>query len=417
MKNILIEQNKHWQGYKYQSVKREKFSKFISYLPLRQIITITGIRRCGKSTLLKQAINYLIDEGVKPKNILFVNLEHPYFLNYHHDANFLETIYEEYLKLTNPQGKIYCFFDEIQYFKNWQVYIKSKYEISDIKFVITGSNSSMLSNELNTMLSGRSLNIYLDTFNFREFLNYKGIDFSDEMSIIANKIAIQRAKDEYLKWGGFYEVFSIDDEGVKADLLISYAKNIIYQDIVPRYGIRNSQVVEKLFFYLLSMATNILNYSTISQAFDVSDKTVKEYINYFEDTFLFKRIDRFHNKLKERVKSTKKLYVLDNGFLQIAPRFSKNSGVILENAVFNLLNNQNKGITYLKDRHEIDFFTDNNYIQVAFDVGDEKTLKRELRAFEYFAIKSQAEKYLITYDTTQTIDDIKIVSFDKFALK
>ncbi len=417
MKNILIEQNKHWQGHKYQSVKREKFSKFISYLPLRQIITITGIRRCGKSTLLKQAINYLIDEGVKPKNILFVNLEHPYFLNYHHDANFLETIYEEYLKLTNPQGKVYCFFDEIQYFENWQVYIKSKYEISDIKFVITGSNSSMLSNELNTMLSGRSLNIYLDTFNFREFLNYKGIDFSDEMSIIANKIAIQRAKDEYLKWGGFYEVFSIDDEEVKADLLISYAKNIIYQDIVPRYGIRNSQVVEKLFFYLLSMATNILNYSTISQTFDVSDKTIKEYINYFEDTFLFKRIDRFHNKFKERVKSTKKLYILDNGFLQIAPRFSKNSGVILENAVFNLLNNQYKEITYLKDRYEIDFFTDNNYIQVAFDVSDEKTLKRELRAFEYFEIKPEAEKYLITYDTTQTIDDIKIVSFDKFALQ
>ncbi len=153
MKNILIEQNKHWQGVKYTSVKRIKLDKLISYLPLRQIITITGIRRCGKSTLVKQAINHLIETGVNSKDILFLNLEHPYFLEYKHDANYLNTIYDEYIKLINPKGKVYCVFDEIQYFSNWQVYIKNKYEISDIKFIITGSNSSMLSNELNTLLS------------------------------------------------------------------------------------------------------------------------------------------------------------------------------------------------------------------------------------------------------------------------
>ena len=111
MKNILIEQNRHGNNYLYESVKREALAKLISYLSLKQIITITGIRRCGKSTLAKQAINYLIESGVAAKNIFFINLEHPLFL--------------EYLKLINPKGKIYCIFDEIQYFENWQVYIKS----------------------------------------------------------------------------------------------------------------------------------------------------------------------------------------------------------------------------------------------------------------------------------------------------
>ncbi len=336
MKNILIEQNKHWKNETYTSVERKKLTKLIDYLPLKQIITITGMRRCGKSTLVKQAINHLISNNVEVENILFINLEHPYFLEYKHDANFLNTIYDEYLKLMDPKGKVYCVFDEIQYFDNWQVYVKSKYENSDIKFIITGSNSSMLSNDLNTLLSGRSLNIHLDTFSFSEFLAYKNIDYHDEFSLIANKIDIARAKDEYLLWGGFYEIFEIDDTLIKQELLVSYAKNIIYQDIVPRYNIRNSEVVERLFFYLLSTASGVLNYTTLSKTFDVSDKTIKEYINYFEDTFMLKRIDKFHSKPKEKIKSSKKVYVLDNGFLQIAPKHSKNLGLALENMVFRL---------------------------------------------------------------------------------
>jgi len=178
----------------------------------------------------------------------------------------------------------------------------------------------MLSNELNTLLSGRSLNIHLDTFSFTEFLDFKNIAYRNELDRISNKIAIYRAKEEYLIWGGFYEVMEVDDENIKKDILLSYAKNIIYQDIVPRYNIRNSEAVERLFFYLLTTVTGQLNYTTLSDTFDVSDKTIKEYINYFEDVFLLKRIDKFHNKPKERIKSSKKIYALDNGFIQIAPK-------------------------------------------------------------------------------------------------
>lgn len=417
MKNTLIEQNQHWQKKPYKSTKREVLLKLISYLPLKQIITITGIRRCGKSTLAKQAINHLVESGVEAKNIFFINLENPIFLEYKHDASFLNVIYEEYLKLMNPSGKIYCIFDEIQYFENWQVYIKSKYESSDIKYIITGSNSSMLSNELNTLLSGRSLNIHLSTFSFREFLDYKQISYANEFEQITNKIQIARAKDEYLKWGGFCEVFEVEDEIIKKEILINYVKNIIYQDIVPRYGIRNSHTVERLFFYLLSNATTLLNYTTLATTFEISDKSIKEYINYFEDTFMLRRLDKFHNKPKERIKSFKKIYAMDNGFLQIAPKFSANLSNSLENFVFTILNQKYQEIYYLKELQEIDFLCEDTLYQVSYDISEAKTRQRELGSFAHFNKEGKYKNLLITYDTNENMQDIEVVSFERFIFK
>ncbi len=412
--DILVEQNPHWRGTAYASIKREKLQQLIKYLPLKQVITISGVRRCGKSTLAKQAMNYLLAEKVAAENIFFINLEHPFFLDFRHDANYLNTIHETYIKLMNPEGRVYIIFDEIQFFENWQVYVKSKYENSNIKFIITGSNSSMLSNEMNTLLSGRCLTIHLHTFSFTEFLDYKSIDYQNELVRIDHRIDIARAKDEYLKWGGFFEVFDVDDEQIKSELLISYAKNIIYQDIVPRYSIRNTEVVEKLFFYLLSNIGGTLNYTSLATTFAVSDKSIKEYLNYFEDAFLLKRIDKFHNKPKERIKSSKKVYALDNGFLQIAPRHSKNLGKSLENSVFLQLYRDHSAITYLKNNYEIDFFVNQNYFQVAYDISEPKTLKRELNAFKHFDISTKAACKLITYDSDVEHDAVEIIDFEHF---
>ena len=416
MKELLISQNSHWIGTKLDFIKRDKLSTLLEYLPLKQIITISGIRRCGKSSLAKQAINHLIESGVNPYNIFFINLEQPYFLEYKSDANYLNTIYEECLKLANPQGKIYVIFDEIQFFSNWQVFIKSKYESSDIKFIITGSNSSMLSNDLNTLLSGRSLNIHLDTFSFSEFLDFKEINHSNEIEKINNKIAIKRAVEEYMNWGGFYEVFSIENENLKKEILLSYAKNIIYQDIIPRYNIRNSEVVERLFFYLLSNSCAILNYTTLAKIFEISDKTIKEYINYFEDVFLLKRLDKFHNKEKEQIKSQKKIYTLDNGLLQLSTKFSQNFGQKLENLVFNVLNQNNENLTYLRDNYEIDFYTNKTLYQVSYKMDDEKTLNREINSFKYFNEDKTKESKIITLNESKNIDNIEVISIDEFIL-
>jgi len=416
MKNILIEQNPHWNNKHINSIRREKLTELIDYLPLRQVITISGIRRCGKSTLAKQVISYLVQNGINPYNIFFINLEQPYFLEYKHNANYLNTIYDEYLKLTNPQGKTYVIFDEIQFFENWQVFIKSKYESSDIKFIITGSNSSLLSNDLNTLLSGRTIGIHLNTFSFKEFLDYKGIAYNNEIERVTNRIDIARAKEEYLTWGGFYEVFDEPKEYIRKELLISYARNIIYQDIIPRYGIRNSNVLERLFFYLLSTATGILNYSKLAKIFDISDKSIKEYINYFEEVFLVRRVDKYHTKPKEKIRSSKKIYVTDNGFLQIANKHSKNLGIALENEVYNVLYANDNSVTYMREKYEVDFYTQNILYQVAYNIDDEKTRKRELGAFNYFKNSNTKACRLISFDRNELIGDIEILSFDEFTL-
>ncbi len=416
LSDILVEQNTHWNNQRYDYIRRQKFDKLISYLPLRQIITITGIRRCGKSSLVKDTIDYLMDNGTNSSNILFVNLENPYFLEYRHDPTYLDQIYNAFLKLHNPKGRVYVIFDEIQYFDHWQVYIKSKYESSDIKFIITGSNSSMLSNELNTLLSGRSLNIHLDTFSFGEFLDYKHIPHSNKIERTSNKIDIYKAKEEYIKWGGFFEVMEVEDENLKKDILYSYIKNIIFQDIVPRYNIRNWEVVERLLFYLLSNVTMQLNYSTLSDIFDVSDKTVKEYIGYFEDVFLIKRIDRFHNKIKEQIKSTKKIYTLDSGLVYVAPKHSANKGALLENWVYNHLRADNNKVYYLKDSKEVDFFTGRSMYQVSYSIKDPKTKKREIEAFEHFK-DIEGERILVTYDEEEEQNGVEILKIDEFVLQ
>lgn len=416
MKNILIEQNPHWAGSKQTFVHRDKLDKLIAYLPLRQIITITGIRRCGKSTLAKLAINHLIETGINPKNIVYVNLEQPSFLEVRHDPSYLGVIVDTYRQLADPQGRTYVIFDEIQFFDNWQVYIKSQYESSDIKFIVTGSNSSMLSNELNTILSGRSLNIHLDTFSFTEFLTFKGISYATEIDQVGNRIAIKRTQDEYLQWGGFYEVFTVADPVIKKDILTSYAKNILYQDIIPRYGIRNAEAIERLFFYLLANVTGVLNYTTLAGTFGINKRTVEEYIRYFEDVFLLQRLDKFHNKPKERIKSSKKVYALDNGFLQIAAKHSEDLGKSLENAVFIKLNQECESLSYLKDTYEVDFYTGETLYQVAYEISNEKTRTRELRSFKQFPQSESKPCRLITYEEKQMAEGVEILPLHEFLL-
>ena len=417
IKAILTEQNPHWQGEHYASVPREQLATLIEYLPLRQIITISGIRRCGKSVLAKQGIQYLLDQGVPPTQLLFLNLEQPWFIEHRHNAAYLNILYDTYLQLANPQGKVYVFLDEVQFFHNWQVFVKSKYENTNIKFIVTGSNSSLLSHDLNTLLSGRSLNIHLDTFSFREYLHYLGIAHHDALSRSQNRIALLQAFDTYLQWGGFFEVFTAPTPAIRKALLLSYAQNILYQDIVPRHQIRNAAVLEHLFFYLMTHATGEINYTTLSQTFGLSDKTIREYLAHFEATFLIKRLDRFHYKPKERIKSQKKLYALDNGLLQTATKPTRNLGQALENLVFIELNRRTPNLSYIRDTYEVDFFDGQTLYQVSYTLEEAKTRQRELHALEHFGAQLHKTGMILVADPLSKTDELPIETVPTWLLQ
>lgn len=419
MESILLEDNAHWVNPKCYDdfTHRDALKMALKYLTTKEVLAIIGARRVGKSTLAKLMIKELL-RTVNAKNIFFINLEKPGFIPYKNDPNYLQIIFDEYLKLANPNQneKIYFFIDEIQIFKHWEVFIKSKYESSNIKFIITGSNSSLLNTEFATLLTGRVLKLKLESFSFREFLRFHDIDISSKLLIVQNKIPIKRAFDEYLKWGGYYSVISNNDEEIKKEILKNIADDIILKDIVPRYSIKNSYQIRDMFYYLASNATNIINYSSLAKKLGIDAKTVKEYIAYFEDNFLISQLPKYHTKLSEQIKSVKKLYLNDNGFLNLSIYSNQNLGAFLENLVFIYLHAENENITYIKENQEIDFFTNKTLYQVSYDINDEKTKSREVNAFASTKIKSN-KKLLITYDTNGEENDVKIVDFINFALE
>lgn len=425
MDSILFEDNPHWTkdaSEVYNDyVHREKLELALEYLTPKSIVAIIGARRVGKSSLAKLMMKALLRE-VNPTNIFFINLEKPAFIPYKNDPNYLTKIYDAYLKIANPNldEKIYFFIDEIQIFNSWEVFIKSKYESSNIKFVITGSNASLLASSYATMLTGRVLKLELSSFNFREFLNYKKIDHSSKLQIIANRIAIEKAVDEYLKWGGYYSVFSTPSEQVKRSLLKNIAEDIILKDIVPRYSIKNSEAIRDLFFYVVSNATSSLNISKLAKKIGIDAKSVKEYIGHFEDNFLIRTIPNYHHKLTQQIRSTKKLYITDNGFLNLGVNRTQNQGVMSENMVFRALNEE--GLTYLLDGKECDFYLDGKLFQVSYDIEDEKTRKREFEGLRFFADKLGIESgVLVTYDNSEILNykgvDIEVVRLDEFLIE
>lgn len=386
----ITDQNPHWDGGLYhEEIRRDVLGKVEEYLDLPHIVSLVGVRRAGKSTLARQAINHLIrDKGINPRNILFLNLETPQFSRYRNDVASLERIYEDYLKLVIPEGTVYCFLDEVHFFPEWQVFVKNRYERKGIKFVVTGSNSRLLSSEFITLLSGRAIPVEVFPFSFPEFARAKGIEVGDRVSMLRERHKLRNAFDDFLRCGGFPETSFIEEEAARKEVLVMYARNILYQDIAPRFGIKKAQELENLFFYLTSNVASLYTYNRLSALVGLNDKTVKEYLSYFGDAYLLFTIDAFNFSVKEQIKSPKKVYAIDTGMAAAtAFSFSENIGHYLENLVYLQLKRNGKEVYYYKTAsgQEVDFAVreKNNLseiIQVAQDMKNEKTRTRELKA-------------------------------------
>lgn len=388
--DVIVDQNPQWEDVLFESgIPRKAMATVREYLDARQVISVVGVRRCGKSILLRQVINYLIrQKGVLPTNILFLNLENPYFTPYRKDIRNLEKLYADYLKLANPNGKIFVFLDELQYFSDWQVFVKSKYETENIKFFITGSNSQLLSSELITLLSGRTLPLVLYPFDFNEYLNARNEQVASAMQAIRNRNRLRKLCNDYLVEGGFPEVVLTESNTLKKDLLLNYAKNILYQDIVPRFELKKPYEVEKLFYYLVSNISALFTFNSLARAVGLSDKTVKDYVGFFNDAFLLYTLERYDFSLKKQLRAPRKIYCIDNGLsAAVAFSFSANIGRYLENMVFCSFLWAGQRVYYYKTKNglEVDFFrpeaiSSEKLLQVCAEMQDEKTRQRECRA-------------------------------------
>jgi len=390
---LLIDQNKHWQNkLENNYVQRDQLKSIEDRLSLKQILVITGIRRSGKSTLLKETINYLVKEKkINPKQILSLNLESPYLYNYREDPKNLDLLYREFIAINKleEEDQKYILLDEIQFFKDWQVFVKSRYETDNIKFIITGSNAQLLSSEFTTLLSGRTLELMILPFNLQEVLIAKNIKHGNRMYNVTNRDTIQQEFNNYLYEGGFPEVVLNNEKEKNKEILYEYYQNILIKDVMPRFNIKENANLEKLALYLATNVSNPYSYNNLKDLLNISDKTVKEYIKYLEKAYLFFEIERFDYSIKTQAKNPKKIYGIDNGLLNaISVKFSKNEGRLLENLTYIVLRKDSNSKTYYyktKNNLEIDFLTTKNnnvdkLIQVCSDLDDNKTKERELKA-------------------------------------
>lgn len=358
---------------------------------------ISGIRRSGKSTVLRQIMKQY-------RKVAQLNLEDPRLANF--------TV-EDFAKLDKiiPNDVDAYFFDEIQNVPGWEIYVRQLHDYGK-KVFVTGSNASLLGKEMGTKLTGRYLSIELFPFSFKEYLSFKKAKASPEMASL------------YLSEGGFPEY--LKSENVES--LQNLFKDIVLRDVAIRYGVRNTKTLVDIALFLLSNIGKETTYNRVKNIFQVgSANSVMDYLNWLEDAYLLYFLNRFSYSAKSMAVNPRKVYAIDNG-LVLANTLSlqKDHGRLLENAVYIHLRNQGQKMFYFKEKNECDFVIFNrekceSVMQVCYELNSDNQ-KRELNglveAMDYFKLD---EGQIITMNQNDNLEvngkKITILSFDQFLTK
>lgn len=368
----------------------------------KEIVDIVGVRRGGKSSILKLIIKRL---GLRD-NFLYINFEDPFFVDNNHASviDELINVYKEYFS-GNLQ---YLFFDEIQAVERWEKAIGKLREGSKFKIYLTGSSSKLLSGELSSLLTGRHLSYKLMPLSFNEYLNFAGLELKGRKDIVLKSAALLKRFGEYLSTGGFPEIVLTGS----MELLKQYFFDIIQKDIVMRHSIREAGALEKMALFLMTNAAKTISIESLKKTFNISFKMASTYIDYFKESFLIFELPQFSYSLKKQQKALKKYYVVDCGLANAtAMRFSEDRGRVLENCVYLHLQQNYGKLFYYKTKNnlEVDFLVKTGLrneavIQVAWSVKDEKTRGREVRALAAaMGELGLKQGFILTYDEEDEI--------------
>ncbi len=418
----LIEWNPWWENpkaiEKLKGNQRVGYANLINSVKIEEITIITGVRRCGKSTLMYQIVDKLILSGINPKQILFVNLEDKKLTD-----DSLEDICNAYRQNINLKDKAYIFLDEIHNKKFWESWIRKQYDLkTNDKFIISGSCAYLLKKEYSTLLTGRNLTFEVFPLSFEEFLSFKELKINKEniiKNLITNQTKLELLKyfEEYLFIGGFPGVFN-KPENYKSQILQQYFDDILYKDIVDRHNI-NSQKIKDLAVFLSTNFTGFISLRNLRNSLKISYDTIKEYLSYLKDAYLFFTIDHFSYSFKEQKTLASKVYCIDNGIRSsVSFKFSKDIGKLAENCVFLELKRRNKKIYYWKGKNEIDFIVKNDHL-IAVNVSyDDNIPERETKGLlEFKKEYPESDLIIITKDIEKEENEIKYIPLWKWLLE
>ncbi len=400
LKQILLEQKELIKS-SPENIKREELEKVSPLIKVKHIVVITGHRRSGKSVFLSQIVEKYYD------------YDEIYYMNFDDERLISLTIEDmnrvmEIFSILFGERKV-IFLDEIQNLDGWELFVSRLYN-EGYKIFITGSNAKLLSSELSTRLTGRYVEIEIYPFSFREFLTYKNVNIWDENLIYKKEIKalIRKHFDDYIVNGGFPEIIRYGT----LFLLKNLFSDVITKDVIGRYGIRETKTFKEISYFLLSTISSEFSYNRIKNIYSLgSVHTVKNYIDYLTSAYLFFEVPRFSHSIKETQTRIKKIYIVDNGFIN-ALKFSSSQdvGKLYENIVFTELKRRGKEVLYFKDKNgkEVDFIAKvdgiNELIQVSYNINDQKTLKREIKsllsAMDIFKVK---EGFILTENREEII--------------
>jgi len=396
MKDILFEWNPWWANeYEFQGVSRDKTKDILRWISRKEIISITGVRRAGKTTLLYEIIGYLINKNkISPENILFIKADD----DRADKDNLINHAIDEYYKWIAPQSRVFVFIDEIQEIREWQKTLKRHYDLDkNIKLFISGSNADIMKEDLSSLLAGRCAYFDVFPFSFSEFLRAKGVAIKDDTGLIKEKNKIRHLLLEYVHNGSFPEVVLEKNEKIKNELAAFYFDSIFYRDVIKRKNIRNPAKLENLVKYFLQNISNLANFTKIAKAMELTTDSVVEYTKALEDAYLLFHINLLEFSYKKQIINPKKIYCVDTGIRNIVGfNFSEDIGRLYENIVFMQLRRKAKEIFYWSGKNECDFIIKNGKrleaVQVCWNIkqSKERELKGLLEAMNKFKLKEGA---------------------------
>lgn len=386
----LVHQQKTRIEHEDNSIRRFILDQVLDAFGDNRVLILTGIRRCGKSTLLKQIMQ-------TKTQYCYVNFEDERLLTF--PAEEFETLNEVLIEMYGPPD-IY-FFDEIQNIVRFETFVR-RLQDEGKKIVITGSNASLLSREFGTRLTGRYKLFEIYPFSFAEFLSLEKIIVrKDSMYIPEERVTLITSFAKYVENGGMPEyLLHHDPEYIK-----TLYDNILYRDIIARYSIRRQRLIRELVGILISNISLPFTYNSLKKTLGLTNAiTVKEYITYLNSAYLFFELLRFDYSVKKQLNSPRKCYCIDTAFGVLGGfSFSPNKGRLLENIVFIELLRRSAEVYYYQDKHECDFImkegpTITGAFQVCFELNNENR-EREiggiLAATEYFGLE---KGFILTND-------------------
>ncbi|MDR2600649.1 MAG: ATP-binding protein [Oscillospiraceae bacterium] len=390
--------------------RQSYLNTLLEFLDKEVIKVIVGVRRCGKSTLLKLFTAELKKRKIPAKNIIHINFES---MKYRDITDY--NLFYDYVSECIPEnGKVYLLIDEPQNVTGWEKAVNSFKVDFDCDIYITGSNASLLSSELSTLIAGRYVEIDLYPLSYKEYLDFHGIEKND------------KTFQNYLKLGGFPSIVELGENVDRInDVLDGIYNTVIVKDVIAKNKIKDEELLQKIVAFLADNVGNSTSSNSIANSL-VSEKridntkkapavsTVESYINALEKAFIFYEAKRYDVKGKTLLKTLGKYYIVDIGLRNMLLGYRDvDRGHILENIVYLELKRRGYNVFIGKvDEKEVDFIAEKAshklYIQVSETLGETSTLERELAPFR--AIKDNYEKIIITNDKTfvESYEGIKV---------